>query len=219
MSSDYSKHHNQLDLFDPDEDGKKKILIVGAWGIGSTTAYALAQMGFQFITVVDFDEVELHNTASQFYRQDQLGVMKVEALKQNIKDFTGVEITAICDKFKPEMTKGMDIVIMGVDVMEIRKQIAEACGMWVTRFIDCRMQGSAFEIHNFIPELELDMYMKTRFPDSEASQVKCTEKSISYNCLAIAAVIARICKGIARWEEAILDRNNWQVCLHNLIIW
>lgn len=216
--SDYSKHHNQLDIFDPDTDGKKKILIVGAWGIGSTTAYALAQMGFQNITVVDFDEVELHNTASQFYRQDQLGVMKVEALKQNIKDFTGVEIEAICGKFLPEHTKWKDIVIMWVDVMAVRREIAEACGWTNKRMIDCRMGWSAFEIHNFIPVFELDAYLKTRFPDSEASQVKCTEKSISYNCLAIASVIARICKWIAQDEEAILNRTNRQVCLHNLLI-
>ena len=61
-----------MDLFDPVAHGAKKILIVGAGGIGSTTAYTLAKMGCSNITVVDFDEVEIHNCSSQFYSAKQI---------------------------------------------------------------------------------------------------------------------------------------------------
>jgi len=45
-------------------------------------------MGCENITLVDYDEVELHNTASQFYKTSDIGKLKVEALKDNILDFT-----------------------------------------------------------------------------------------------------------------------------------
>jgi len=43
--------------------------------------------------------------ATQFYKESQAGTNKIQALKDNIKEFTGVEIEAIDGKFTPEMCK------------------------------------------------------------------------------------------------------------------
>lgn len=214
-----SKHKWQLDIYNPDFDGQKKIVIVWAGWIGSTTAYALAQMWCNDITVIDFDEVELHNTASQFYKQSQLWIPKVIALRDNIEEFTWVRIIPINEKFRKEHVVFADIVIMAVDNMAVRMQIAEACTSKTIRFIDCRMAAMMFEIHMFIPVFEMDLYKATRYTDEEASPVTCTNKSVSFNCLAIAAVITRIVKGIIKEEKEIFNRSNWQIDLHNLLIW
>jgi molybdopterin/thiamine biosynthesis adenylyltransferase len=107
---------------------------------------------------------------------------------------------------------------MAVDNMAVRMQIAEACESTTIRFIDCRMAAMMFEIHMFIPVFEMELYKKTWYTDEEASPVTCTNKSVSFNCLAIAAVITRIVKGIIKEEKEILNRSNWQIDLHNLLI-
>ena len=94
-----TQHKNQSAIFNPLGVWDKKIVIIWAGWVGSTSAYYIAQMWCNNITIIDYDEVELHNTASQFYKQSDIGKMKVEALKENIRDFTGVEVTSINDKY------------------------------------------------------------------------------------------------------------------------
>lgn len=213
------RHRNQLSIYDPEIDGQKKILIVWAGGIGSSTAYALAQMGIQDITVIDFDDVENHNVATQFYQESQLGKQKLVALQENVKAFTWVEIKIIEWLFEAKHVDWMDIVIMGVDNMKTRKEIADACETSsVERLIDCRMKAEFFMIYNFIPQYELSIYMTKRYSDDDADPEKCTEKGVSYNCLGIASVLARMVKGIIKKEKYILDKFETRVDLHNLQI-
>ena len=76
-----SKSKNQLWMFDPDADyAKKKVVIVWVWGVWSVAAYYISQMWCSDITIIDMDEVEVHNTASQFYKQSDLRRTKVDAL-------------------------------------------------------------------------------------------------------------------------------------------
>ena len=39
------------------------------------------------------DQVEIHNTTSQFYKQSDIGINKVDALKDNLLAFNGVEVS------------------------------------------------------------------------------------------------------------------------------
>jgi sulfur carrier protein ThiS adenylyltransferase len=72
----------------------------------------LAQMGMSDITVIDYDEVENHNLASQLYKETDIGKPKVEALYDNVKEFTGVELSIFNMKFEPFMVADADIVII-----------------------------------------------------------------------------------------------------------
>src|SRR5207244_2983363 len=84
----------QLDLITPGEL-KLPITVVGAGGIGSPTALALAKMGCSRLTVYDPDLVEPHNLPNQFYRLKDSARPKVEALRDLIRSFTGLEIVAL----------------------------------------------------------------------------------------------------------------------------
>lgn len=212
------RYANQLDIINPTFE-QTSIVVIGAWGIGSTTVMCLAQMGIKDITVVDFDEVENHNLSSQLYKETDIGKPKVSALQENVKTFTGIDIKTINDRFTPDMVKDADIVIIGVDNMATRKEVAEACTTKTKRFIDGRMQGEAFELHMFIPKFELPLYMMTWYSDEEASHQLCTAKAVSYNTFAIASVISRLVVGIIKEDENILSRKNIQVDLHNLLLW
>ena len=64
---------------------KIKVGIAGAGGLGSNCAFNLVRSGFRKLKIVDFDIVEPANLNRQFYFIDQIGMPKVEALKENLE--------------------------------------------------------------------------------------------------------------------------------------
>lgn len=63
---------------------KSRIGIAGIGGLGSNCALALVRSGLGNLIIADFDKVEKSNLNRQFYFIDQIGKMKVEALKENL---------------------------------------------------------------------------------------------------------------------------------------
>lgn len=61
-----------------------RVGIAGAGGLGSNCAAHLVRVGFRSLKLVDFDVVEAGNLDRQFYFADQVGMRKVEALRQNL---------------------------------------------------------------------------------------------------------------------------------------
>ncbi|WP_305043519.1 sulfur carrier protein ThiS adenylyltransferase ThiF [Geoalkalibacter sp.] len=58
--------------------------IAGAGGLGSAVAVALARIGVGRLIIADFDVVEPSNLNRQQYFVDQIGLPKVEALRDNL---------------------------------------------------------------------------------------------------------------------------------------
>ena len=58
--------------------------IAGAGGLGSNVAVALARAGVGRLIIVDFDKVEIANLNRQQYFLDQVGRVKVLALRENL---------------------------------------------------------------------------------------------------------------------------------------
>lgn len=111
------------DFFQPDKD-TAMIHIVGCGSVGSTIAENLSRCGIKRITLWDFDHVEPHNVANQMFRQQDIGKLKVEALKDILLDINpDMEI-----KLKPEGWNGETLsgyIFLAVDNIELRKQIVE----------------------------------------------------------------------------------------------
>ncbi len=61
-----------------------KIGIAGAGGLGSNCAFNLIRSGFKHFKIFDFDKVEQSNLNRQFYFYNQIGMTKVNALKENL---------------------------------------------------------------------------------------------------------------------------------------
>ena len=59
--------------------------IAGVGGLGSAVAVALARVGIGRLVIADFDVVEPSNLNRQQYFVDQIGLLKVEALVENLK--------------------------------------------------------------------------------------------------------------------------------------
>ena len=61
-----------------------KIGIAGAGGLGSNCAMHLVRAGVRRLVVADFDVVCESNLNRQFFFRDQLGMKKVDALRENL---------------------------------------------------------------------------------------------------------------------------------------
>lgn len=78
-----------------------KIGLAGAGGLGSNCAQYLVRSGFKNFVVADFDRIDYSNLNRQFFFYQQVGVRKVEALKENLLAINP-DITVNCNEIKLE---------------------------------------------------------------------------------------------------------------------
>ena len=192
------KSKNQMWLFNPNMDyANKKIVIVWVWWVGSVSTYYLSQMWCNNITVIDMDEVEIHNTMSQFYKASDVWKLKTDALQKNIKDFNEINVNVINWEYNKSMIEWADIVISAVDNMDIRKTILDDClDLNIEYFIEARMSWEVFMIFTINPFSQYEDWLSMRYPSSEADPEICTMKSISYNTWFIGSYICKITRDI-----------------------
>lgn len=188
------------------------VTVIGAGGIGSPTVLALAKMGCSRLIVYDDDRIEPHNLPNQVYRLDQLGMAKVEALAQVVKDFTGVDLEVHCQRVEGQRLSG--IVVSGVDSMASRSTIWHGSIRYnpaVQLYVDARMGAEVCRIYSIRPVDPDDVryYERTLYSDDHAEEAPCTARAIIYNVLAAASLIANQVKKLANGEglprEIILD--------------
>ena len=189
MAVDYSRQRN---LFDHEKVGRIPITIIGAGSIGSFTCLMLAKVGFTNITVIDFDTVEEHNLPNQFFPMDAVGKEKTLALRDMVKLFTGVDIRTETKKFDMSVVEG--VVIMAVDKMDVRQEIfkvffkSDNC----LGFVDARMGGLEFRVFTITHDT-MDRWIW--YPDGEAVQERCGERSIIYNVGCVSSIVtAQVCR-------------------------
>jgi molybdopterin/thiamine biosynthesis adenylyltransferase len=143
---DETKYHRQLDILDP-KLMSVPVVVIGAGATGSFTALSLAKMGVRNIKVYDFDTVEEHNLPNQFYRQCDIGKPKVEALREIIEQFEGIQINAKNEKYRGQRLAG--IVITCVDSMDVRLNIWKFVknNPDVKLYIDSRMGAEVMRVY------------------------------------------------------------------------
>ena len=114
------------EYFQPEKvDGR--VHIIGCGSVGSTIAENLARCGVTKFTLWDFDKVEEHNIVNQMFRQQDVGKMKVDALKDILTDINP-EIADVIE-LKPDGWKGKLLsgyVFLAVDSIELRREFVEA---------------------------------------------------------------------------------------------
>jgi sulfur carrier protein ThiS adenylyltransferase len=108
----------------------KKAGIAGAGGLGSNVAAALVRSGVGHIVIADYDAVTESNLNRQFYFEDQVGRLKVEALRENllrINSRTNVEARSckITARNAGSLFNSCDVVIEALDSAKEKKWFAE----------------------------------------------------------------------------------------------
>lgn len=177
------RYKGQIDIVDT-ERLNIPIHLIGCGGIGSWTALLLAKMGCPDITIYDFDTVEDHNVASQYFEERQLGDLKTEALVSNVIGQTGITLKIGEMENEPNIKDG--IVVIAVDSMEMRRKLNEFFKDKDFLIIDARMGGLQAEVYCSLA----NQYEPTLVAQADVQPEKCTEKAISFNCALIGSLVA-----------------------------
>ena len=110
--------------------------IAGAGGLGSNVAFSLARAGIGKLIIADFDKIEPSNLNRQQYFINQIGMPKVIALLENLKqinpfaDYQMHEIK-LNEKNIPIIYKDVDIMVEAFDKAEMKKMLIET---WLSHF-------------------------------------------------------------------------------------
>ncbi len=109
---------------------QKTIGIAGAGGLGSNAAVALARSRIGQLIIVDFDIIEESNLNRQYYFLNQIGMKKVEALKNIIHRINpGVSVTTQHLKLNPgnihSIFSTSDVIIEALDDASTKKMFIE----------------------------------------------------------------------------------------------
>ena len=105
--------HLEIKGWDAKKMKNTKVVVGGAGAIGSQVSMMLARIGIGRLIVIDHDILEEHNTANQLYTSEDIGMRKVYALREILKDFDA-EYIGINDKVQNVDWKSIDAdIILG----------------------------------------------------------------------------------------------------------
>jgi sulfur carrier protein ThiS adenylyltransferase len=109
---------------------KCTIGIAGCGGLGSTCAINLARAGVGKLIIADFDIVTRENLERQYFFVDQIGKLKVHALRDNIlRVDPTISVKAfdlkLCSSDVIELFSGCDVIVEAFDKAEMKHMIIE----------------------------------------------------------------------------------------------
>jgi molybdopterin/thiamine biosynthesis adenylyltransferase/rhodanese-related sulfurtransferase len=112
-----------------------KVLLVGAGGLGSPTAFYLAAAGVGTLGLVDHDTVDMSNLQRQIlHTNDRIGMPKVESARLTLTALNpDVKVIGYQERLSSEnimqLIEGYDVIVDGCDNFPTRYLVNDACVM------------------------------------------------------------------------------------------
>jgi adenylyltransferase/sulfurtransferase len=106
---------------------EKRVLIVGAGGLGNSVATSISCIGLKEIYIIDFDNIEIHNIHRQFnFSKDDVGEFKSEVLANKL-DRCDTKFYSFSESFHEFLKREIevDLIIDCTDNFEVREEINE----------------------------------------------------------------------------------------------
>ena len=107
-----------------------RLVLCGAGAIGSNLAENLVRQGVGHLRVIDKDRVEEHNVSTQVYGESDVGVWKVEALRNRLFRVAGVEIEPIRKELTAQNARQLlsqsDLIIDAFDNSASRQLVQQS---------------------------------------------------------------------------------------------
>ena len=155
--------------------------ILGCGAIGSSAAIQLVRMGATQFFLYDMDKVETVNIGVSQYGIEDIGLAKVDALKNKLLEINNqCQITTINGLFDSFYPVKDDIVIIGFDSMKSRLDAVSICLRdKIKLLIDGRMGAEHYQQYTFVKP-NYNNYIKTWYSDKEGSDEQCNMKATSY---------------------------------------
>jgi len=180
------RYSRQRDIVPPERIAACKATVIGVGAIGRQVALQLAAMGISWLQLIDHDQVEWSNLASQGYLEGDMGQLKVNAtLELCWRINANSQIHAVPERFRRSMEIG-NIVFCCVDRIDVRRLIWESVKDKISFFTDGRMSAEVLRILSAYDAESRKHYPTTLFRPDEAFVGPCTAKTTIY-CANIAA--------------------------------
>ena len=112
-----------LEYFDPINSINASINVIGVGAMGSRIAELLVRLGIPKIHIWDMDTVEDKNIANQAYLHHHIGMKKVDALEELLKDINPQVKVYKHGEYKDQALGGY--IFLCVDSIELRYKIAK----------------------------------------------------------------------------------------------
>jgi molybdopterin/thiamine biosynthesis adenylyltransferase len=104
-----------------------QVVLCGAGAVGSNLADNLTRQGFSKLRAIDHDRIEEHNVSTQLYGVSEVGVWKVEALRNRIFRGAGVEIETerkeLTERNAGALLKDADVILDTFDNSAARQLV------------------------------------------------------------------------------------------------
>ena len=204
------------DFFQPEKDDAR-VHIVGCGSVGSTVAENLARCGVTKMTLWDFDTVEPHNICNQMFRQQDVGKLKVEALKDILTDINPDIVDEL--ELKHEGWKGKlmsGYIFLAVDNIELRKEIVE-------KHMDSPYVKAVFDFRTLLEsaqhyaadwsdlKMKQDLLKSMQFSHEEAAEE--TPVSACGVTLGVATTVRLVCAiGVNNYINFVKGNGIWKFC-------
>ena len=129
-----------LEYFDPLNQVKGAIHVIGIGAMGSRIAELLVRLGIRTIHIWDMDPVEDKNIANQLYFHHQIGMKKTDALEEILKDINPQVKVIKHGKYVDQNLDGY--IFLAVDSIELRYKIANnnTANKYIKGMFDTRMR-------------------------------------------------------------------------------
>jgi len=126
----------------------RKVLVIGAGGIGSFLIPLLDKVGLYSITVADPDNVERKNLPYQNFTEEDIGENKASVMGNRYRSIIGGSQYPILTE---KQMQGYDLVISCVDNLGLRKTLYNSNVKW----LDLRAQGRNAAFVSFLANPEI----------------------------------------------------------------
>ena len=179
-----------LEYFDPINDVKAPIHIIGVGAMGSRIAELLVRLGIRQLHIWDMDVVEDKNITNQLYFHKQIGLPKTEALEEILREINPQVDIKKHGKYTNQNLSGY--IFLCVDSIALRSEIANAnndnkyiLGMFDTRM---RLEDAQSYGANWADEDAKKAFIATmNFTDEEAKEA--TPVSACGTSLSVASTV------------------------------
>lgn len=167
----------------------ERIDIIGCGMHGSWAALAIARMGIGTIRLWDEDTVGNENLETQFYRPQDVGKPKADALRILLSSFGYRGRIIVEGRFTPT-DDVFPIVSCHADSMTVRQDAAKAAMRCKSRlFMESRSAANEVFFHAFSPDREnVEHYIGNYFPEVVA-EIACGETGTAAVGMQVASLV------------------------------
>lgn len=172
------------------DKSKKRVLLVGAGGLGCPLAVNLSSLCS--LTIFDGDVVEARNLARQFvYSQNDVGQSKAFLLKKFLRE-RGAEVLAherfLTKNEAEELASSFDLIIDGSDCPLTKKMLKKVAFLKSVPLILASVYRSEGEVQIFIPKTGACL---SCFDSAVNHEQACSDAGVfTHTCAMVAAIAA-----------------------------